>query len=209
MQKLRVCIDARSMGRMPDDILRQLANLIRFGTVQAVAGKRVQIQVGGLLTRPLPWVSTRAGKTKTWSPPDIGEQVMVLSPNGDLGAAVAIGGIFCDAYDMPDDANVHTVVMAFGDGAVLLYDQAGHLLKANLPADGRVVVTAAGGLTFTGDVTIDGALSVAHAATFKQTIHATQDITSEADIKAGGISLTTHAHANVQPGGGISGKPLP
>jgi phage baseplate assembly protein V len=197
------------MFGMSDDILRQLANLIRFGTVQTVAGKRVQVQVGGLLTRPIPWVSPRAGKTKTWSPPDIGEQVMVLSPNGDLGAGVAIGGIFCDAYDIPVDANANTVVMAFSDGAVLLYDQAAHLLKANLPADGRVVVTAAGGLTFTGDVTIDGALSVSHAATFQQSIHAAQDITSDTDVKAGSVSLTNHAHDKVQPGGGISGKPLP
>lgn len=194
---------------MSDDVLRQLANLIRFGTVQAVTGKRVQVQVGGLLTRPVPWLSTRAGKTKTWSPPDIGEQVMVLSPNGDLGGGVAIGGIFCDAYDIPGDANANTVVMAFGDGAVLLYDQAAHLLKATLPADGRVVVTAAGGLTFTGNVTIDGTLSVAQPATFKQTIHATQDITSDADVKAGNISLTNHPHGLVKSGTETSGKPLP
>ena len=37
------------MPGMPDDVLRKLANLIRFGTVQAVAGKRVQVKIGGLL----------------------------------------------------------------------------------------------------------------------------------------------------------------
>jgi len=197
------------MSGMSDDILRKLANLIRFGTVHAIAGKRVQVKIGGLLTRPLPWVSTRAGKTKSWSPPDIGEQVMVLSPNGDMGAAVAIGGIFCDAYDIPDDANANTVVIAFGDGAVVLYDQAAHLLKATLPAEGRVSVTAPGGFTLTGDVDIDGQLSVSHAATFEQTVHAIQAITSDADVKAGTISLTNHPHDKVQPGSGISGKPLP
>ncbi|HKT28802.1 phage baseplate assembly protein V [Dyella sp.] len=194
---------------MPDDILRQLANLIRFGTVQAVAGKRVQVQVGGLLTRPIPWLSARAGKTKTWSPPDIGEQVLVLSPNGDLGAAIAIGGIFCDAFDIPDDANANTVVMAFGDGAVLLYDQAAHLLKGKLPATGRVEITAPGGFTLTGNVDIDGQLSVSHAATFEQTVHARQDVTSDADVKAGNISLTNHPHGLVKSGTDTSGKPLP
>lgn len=199
----------RSMLGMSDDILRQLANLIRFGTVYAVAGKRVQVQVGGLLTRPLPWVSTRAGKTKSWSPPDIGEQVIVLSPNGDLGAGVVLGGIFCDAHDIPMEANAHTVVMAFGDGAVLLYDQAAHLLKGALPATGRIEITAPGGFTFTGDVDIDGHLSVSHAATFEQTVHANQAITSDADVKAGGISLTNHAHGLVKSGTETSGKPLP
>lgn len=194
---------------MSDDILRQLANLIRFGTIQTVASKRVQVQVGGLLTRPIPWVSPRAGKTKSWSPPDIGEQVMVLSPNGDLGASVAIGGIFCDAYDIPAEANANTVVMAFGDGAVLLYDQAAHLLKATLPADGRVAMTASGGFTLTGNVTIDGELSVSQAAIFQQTVHANQAITSDVDLKAGAISLTNHAHGLVKSGTETSGKPLP
>lgn len=197
------------MVGMSDDVLRQLANLIRFGTVQAVAGKRVQVKVGGLLTRPIPWVSTRAGKTQSWSPPDIGEQVVVLSPNGDLGAAVALGGIFCDAHDVPGESNADNVVMKFRDGAVLLYDQAAHVLKGSLPSGGRVEVTAPGGLTFTGNVTIDGALSVSQAATFKQTVHASQAITSDTDVKAGNISLTNHPHDKVQPGSGISGKPMP
>lgn len=197
------------MSDMSDDILRQLANLIRFGTVQTVAGKRVHVKIGGLLTRPIAWISTRAGKTKSWSPPDIGEQVMVLSPNGDLGAAVAIGGIFCDANDVPDDASSNNVLVAFGDGALLLYDHAAHVLRAVLPNTGRVEVTAPGGFTFTGHVDIDGELSVSQAATFEQTIHASQTITSDADVKAGGISLTNHPHDKVQPGGGISGKPLP
>lgn len=199
----------RSMSGMSDDILRKLANLIRFGTVQAVAGKRVQVKIGGLLTRPIAWVSTRAGKTKSWLPPDIGEQVVVLSPNGDLGAGVAIGGIFCDAYDVPNEANADTVLMAFRDGALLLYDQAAHLLKATLPAGGRVEVSAPGGFTFTGKVDIDGELSVSKSATFKQTLHASQDITSDADVKAGDISLTNHPHGLVKSGTDMSGKPLP
>jgi phage baseplate assembly protein V len=197
------------MSGMSDDILRQLANLIRFGTVQAVAGKRVQVKIGGLLTRPIAWVTARAGKTKSWSPPDIGEQVVVLSPNGDIGAAVAIGGIFCDAHDVPMEANADTVVMAFRDGAVLLYDQAAHLLKGTLPASGRVEVTAPGGFTFTGPVDIDGTLSVSQAATFEQTVRASQTITSDADVKAGAISLTNHPHGLVKSGTDTSGKPLP
>jgi phage baseplate assembly protein V len=197
------------MSGMPDDILHKLANLIRFGTVQAVAGKRVQVKIGGLLTRPIAWVSARAGNTKSWSPPDIGEQVLVLSPNGDLGAAVALGGIFCDANDVPEGATSDNVVLAFRDGAVLLYDQAAHVLKGTLPAGGRVDVSAPGGFKLTGPVDIDGALTVSQAATFKQTVHASQDITSDADVKAGSISLTHHPHGLVKSGTDVSGAPLP
>jgi phage baseplate assembly protein V len=197
------------MSGMSDDIMRQLANLIRFGTVQAVTGKRVQVKIGGLLTRPIAWVSTRAGKTKTWSPPDIGEQVMVLSPNGDIGAAVALGGIFCDANDMPEDATADRVLIAFRDGAVLLYDQAAHLLKGTLPDGGRVEIIAPAGFTFSGNVDIDGALNVSQTATFEKTLHAKQDITSDADVKAGSISLINHPHGLIKSGTETSGKPLP
>jgi phage baseplate assembly protein V len=197
------------MSGMSDELLRKLANLIRFGTVQAVAGKRVQVKIGGLLTRPIPWISTRAGKTKSWSPPDFGEQVMVLSPNGDIGAAVAIGGIFCDANDIPEGATADTVLMAFRDGAVLLYDQAAHVLKGTLPDGGRVEISAPAGFKFSGKVDIDGALYVSQAATFEQTVHAKQDITSDADVKAGTISLTNHPHGLVKSGTETSGKPLP
>jgi phage baseplate assembly protein V len=197
------------MTGMSDDILRKLANLIRFGTVQAVTGKRVRVKIGGLLTRPIAWVSTRAGKTKSWSPPDIGEQVVVLSPNGDTGCGVAIGGIFSDAYDVPEQATPDTVLMAFRDGAVLLYDQAAHRLSGLLPDGGRVEVTAPGGFTFTGPVDIDGPLNVSKAATFAQTVHANQDITSDADVKAGDISLTKHPHGGVKQGTDTSGKPQP
>ena len=107
------------------------------------------------------------------------------------------------------EANTNTAVMAFGDGAVLLYDQAAHLLKGTLPATGRMEITAPGGFTFTGNVDIDGQLSVSRAATFDQTVHARQDVTSDADVKAGSISLTNHPHGGVKGGTEISGKPLP
>jgi phage baseplate assembly protein V len=197
------------MAGMSDDILRQLANLIRFGTVQSVAGKHIRVQIGGLLTRPIRWVSARAGKTASWSPPDLGEQVMVLSPNGDIGAAVAIGGIFCDANDIPEAATADTVLIAFRDGAVLLYDQGIHLLKGTLPDGGRVEITAPAGFKFSGNVDIDGTFKVSQAATFEQTLHAKQDITSDADVKAGTISLTNHPHGLVKGGTDTSGKPLP
>jgi hypothetical protein len=58
-------------------------------------------------------------------------------------------------------------------------------------------------------VAIDGELSVSHAATFEQAIHASGTITSDIDVKAGDISLKNHPHGNVQPGSGLSGKPMP
>lgn len=186
-------------------------NLIRYGTVRSVdvSCARMTVAVGDLTTKPIPWIASRAGATRTWSPPSLGEQVLVLAPGGNLGAAVALTGIFYDGHPKPADGTVDNTVIAFGDGAVLLYDHAAHLLKATLPSGGRVELTAPAGFRLVGDVDVDGALHVTQAATFDQTLHASQDITSDADVKAGDISLRNHPHDQVQRGSGFTGKPQP
>lgn len=198
------------MHRMHEDS-NALINLIRYGTVQSVDVNRARmtVAVGGLTTKPIPWIAPRAGATCTWSPPSPGEQVLVFSPGGNLGAAVALTGIFYDAHPKPANGTADNVLIAFGDGAVLLYDHAAHLLKGMLPTGGRVELTAPAGFRLVGDVDVDGALHVAQAATFDHTIHASQDITSDADMKAGDISLRQHPHDQVQPGPGLTGKPQP
>lgn len=198
------------MHRMHEDPM-PLVNLIRYGTVATVdvATARVVVSMGGLHTKLIPWLAPRAGATRTWSPPSPGEQVLVLSPGGNLGAAVALTGIFYDTFAKPAEGTADNVVIAFGDGAVLLYDHAAHLLKGTLPAGGRVELTAPGGFHLIGDVEVDGKLHVTQAATFDDALHAAQDITSDADVKAGSISLRNHSHDKVQPGPGVTGKPLP
>jgi len=198
------------MYRMHEDPT-QLVNLIRYGTVATVdvATARVVVSVGGLTTKPIPWLAPRAGAMRTWSPPSPGEQVLVLSPGGNLGAAVALTGLFYEAFTKPHDATADNVVIAFGDGAVLLYDQAAHLLKGALPADGRVELTAPRGFRLVGNVDVDGQLHVMQAARFDATLHTAQDITSDGDVKAADISLRNHPHDKIQPGSGMSGKPQP
>lgn len=198
------------MQRMHEDPM-QLINMIRYGTVVSVdvASARMVVSVGGLHTKPIPWLAPRAGATRTWSPPSPGEQVLIFSPGGNLGAAVALAGIFYDTFPKPDDAAADNVLIAFGDGAVLLYDHVAHLLKGTLPAGGRIELTAPGGFHLVGDVDVDGKFHVTQAATFDATLHTAEDITSDADVKAGTISLLNHPHDKVQTGPYLSGKPQP
>ena len=186
------------------DLLRILPNLIRFGTVHAVDvdAQRVVIALGDVRTAPLPWIAPRAGKVKVWNPPSIGEQVAVLSPNGDLAAGVAIAGIFSTGNAKPDNATADNVVIAFDDGAVIAYDMAAHHLSAILPGGGTFELKADGGLKVTGDMQLFGNLDV------DGTIHATQNIASDADVRAGDISLLNHPHDKVMAGNSISGKPV-
>ena len=86
------------MARMSDGTLRQLANLIRFGTVQTVPGKHVQVRSADCSR--VPCVGTRRLPNEVLVTAYDRQQVVVLSPNGDLGADVVLGGIFCDAFDV-------------------------------------------------------------------------------------------------------------
>jgi phage baseplate assembly protein V len=215
------------MAGMRDDILRIIANLIRFGTVSSVDydAERIRVQLDDddtdfpSVTAPIKWATPRAGDTAVWNPPSVGEQVVVLSPNGDLAAGFAIPAIFCSALPKPSGASKDNCMIVFGDGCALLYDHAQHLLRGTLPEGGKVEFTAPAGFKFTGDMELDGALHVTKAITADDTLHvdkavtagdtikATGDISSDADVSAGAISLKHHTTTGVQPGSGISGPP--
>ena len=193
------------MARMSDDVPRILSNLIRYGTVAAVQvdPPRVRVAIGSLLTQPLPWCTARAGTVSWWSPPSVGEQVVVFSPHGDLAAGFVLPALHADHAPPPDGATRSNTMLAFADGARLSYDPDRHALTVSLPSGGTNALTAPAGVSIDGNVRITGDLAI------DGTAHASGDVTSDGDVRAGTISLTNHSHAKVQPGSGISGKPLP
>jgi len=193
-----------------EDIPARLTELVRMGTVAAVDLAEARCRVlygdpddegGGATTPWIRWLTPRAGHTSVWSPPSVGEQVLLLSPDGQIGAAVALPGIVLDAFPpVGDDA---TEVIQFADGARISYDPVGHILEAVLPAGGEALIQspggltidAAGGITLRGDVTIEGDVQVEG------------EIQSTGDMIADGTSLTNHTHSGVSSGGGSSGPP--
>lgn len=130
------------------DILRLLHNLIRLGTIAEVdtATARVRVQSGENLTDWRPWLSARAGTTKAWDPPTIGEQVLLLSPSGDLAQAIVLTGIYSDANPAPA-ASAELWRHIFPDGTQLDYDHSANCLT--IEAVGDVALSA------TGTVTVD------------------------------------------------------
>lgn len=206
-----MCKASAKLLGMSSDLAQRLANLIRYGTIKEVTTSpaRVRVQVGGLLTKPLRWATLRSGaKVRHWSPPDVGEQVIVFSPNGDPAAGFAIAGIPCDAFPVPDGASEDNVLVMFGDGAVLLYDHAQHLLRGTLPEGGRVEVTAPSGFLFKGDAVVDGSLTVTKDVDVRGDAHAAGTITGDTDVIAAGISGKGHKHSGVQSGPATTGGPL-
>ena len=175
------------------ELARRLANVVRPGVIAEAdyAASRVRVKYGeGLeeaLTEWLPWVTTRAGGDRTWHAPEVGEQVLLLSPSGDLAQAVALPGIYQDSRSAPA-ADVDKHLTHYSDGAEIEYDRAAHKLKAVLPAGGTAEITADGGVAITGDVTITG------------NVTATGNIDAEGDIEAGG---DVTADGNIEADGNV------
>lgn len=85
------------------ELLRLIHNLIRTGTIAEVdhAAARVRVKSGALLTDWLPWIESRAGTSRSWNPPTVGEQVMLFSPGGDPAAGLVLTGLFSNAHPTP------------------------------------------------------------------------------------------------------------
>ncbi len=69
-----------------NDLARRLANIIRLGQIFAVdyEAAKARVKIGNLETDWLPWITANSSETKNWNPPEIDEQVIVLSPCGEL-----------------------------------------------------------------------------------------------------------------------------
>ncbi|PJC98607.1 hypothetical protein GQ37_009600 [Janthinobacterium sp. BJB1] len=87
------------------DLLRLLQNLIRLGTIAEVKGAKARVQLGPtLITEWLNWATPRAGSTRTWSAPTVGEQVIVFSPGGDLTRGVILPALYSQEFDAPESS---------------------------------------------------------------------------------------------------------
>lgn len=140
------------------ELLRLIHNLIRLGTIDQVDHEtaRVRVRSGGNLTGWLRWLSFRAGTTRDWDPPTVGEQVIIFSPGGDLSAGIVLTGLNSNAHAAPStDPDVW--LREFPDGAVVEYNHETHALKLTLPGESTMEVISKL-TTIIGDVRVNGNL---------------------------------------------------
>lgn len=209
---------------MSAELHRRLENLIRFGTIKAIYPGQpfttVTVTIGAITTAKLRFLTLRAGKTKTWDPPSVGEEVMVISPSGVLEMGVAIAGL--NNQDNPSPSkDMNKTIRIFEDGCIFTYDVSNHELTAILPPGGKATLTADGGVTVNGDTTINGNVQVngSVAMTGNNTVggsqlvqgssHSAGHFSTDDDVTAGNISLKNHKTSGVQTGSGTSGGPVP
>ena len=105
------------------EIARAIRNLIRTGIVTDVALDEglCRVQTGGIETTWLNWLTSRAGRSRTWWAPSVGEQVLLLAIGGELDTAFVLPGIFSDDHPAPS-ASPDAIHVAFPDGAVIEYE---------------------------------------------------------------------------------------
>lgn len=133
---------------------RRISNLVRFGVIAEVdlAAGRARVTMDDDWTGDfLPWMEARAGAAlRTWSPPSVGEQVIVLSTSGETGAGVILRGLYSDAHPAP--ANADTLTRAeWEDGARDDYDAAAHVRTLSVPSGGKLILLVQDG----GSVTLE------------------------------------------------------
>ncbi|MDB6369970.1 MULTISPECIES: phage baseplate assembly protein V [Photorhabdus] len=134
------------------ELLRLLRNLIRTGVVTKVDTNRgvCRIATGNLETDWRPWLTMRAGNSRTWWAPSRGEQVLLLSVGGELTTSFVLPAVYSDQFpepstlfteadhiDFPDDGlpaiysdqsaapsgrSAQAVHIVFPDGAVMEYE---------------------------------------------------------------------------------------
>lgn len=121
---------------------RRMSNIILLASVHMVDEKKAQVRVkaGALVSGWLNIASLRAGEDRHYWLPEVGEQVVVASPDGDMNQGVVIGSIFSERYPPNDNATTkHS--SHYKDGAVFRYDREAHHYSITLPADGKVTIT--------------------------------------------------------------------
>ncbi|MDC7808793.1 phage baseplate assembly protein V [Sphingomonas koreensis] len=187
--------------RDSEDPHGRIGELLRIGKVEQVdlAGGRIVVAVGEIRTSQIRWLERRAGKTRTWSPPSEGEQLLLLCPEGDIEGAIALGGLTQNAFPLP--GNSARELIQFDDGSIVAFDPGSSTLDVTL-ADGATLnivtgsatITAPDGVVIEGDVSITGDLAIDGKVTV------TGDVEADGDVKAGAISLKTHKHGGVTAG---------
>ena len=197
------------------DIARAIRNLIRTGIVTDVdhdAGL-CRVQTGGMQTTWLNWLTSRAGRSRVWWAPSVGEQVLLLAIGGELDTAFVLPSIFSDDHPAPS-ASPDAFHVTFPDGAVIEYDpDSGALTVSGIKtAD----VTASDSITATVPVVlvkastritldtpevvctnklITGSLEVQKGGTMKGNI-----THSGGKFISNGVQADDHAHGGVKRG---------
>lgn len=133
------------------EIHRKLDNIAQVGTVTQIrAGKALaKVNILGRVTDFLPVKMIGNSFVKVWIPIAVGEQVIVISPQGDGNGGFIIPSILNQGAKEPSGASSNNAIVEIGD--------------MRLECDGKAIKVDASNfkLGFDGNLTITGSLTQA------------------------------------------------
>lgn len=191
------------MNEKLTEIMRLITNLIRTGTVSEVdpVNWLCRVKTGDLETNWISWLTLRAGNTRTWWKPTVGEQVVLLSLGGNLETAFALPAIYSEAFPPPDYSEDGATTV-FKDGGWFQYEPAtGQLLIKNIKS---VRIEAADGIQL---ITDQLGVDASQTRINSETVMNGAVTQGGGDMSSNGVVAHTHQHGGVKSGGDMSGGP--
>ncbi|MGK7245354.1 phage baseplate assembly protein V [Buttiauxella agrestis] len=211
------------MNAQLSEILRLLNNMIRTGTILEVnlQDGLCRVQTGELQTTWLNWLTPRAGRSRTWWAPSVGEQVLLLSIGGDLTTAFVLPAIYSDENPAPS-ASADALHITLPDGAVIEYEPETSALTVSgiktatvTASESAVVTVPVVTVKASQQITLDtpevvctrklttGSLEVQQGGKMSGNIEH-----SGGTLSSNGVVVDDHEHSGVQKGNDNTGGPV-
>lgn len=149
-------------------------------------GPLYRVEIGDHKTYWIPQLERRAGKDQSYWAFEIGEQVLIACPDGDMRQAVVIGALNCNDFRPPigyDDTTidkrpwretVHRV--KYQDGTLVEYDREKHRLLVVFPDGSKIEAQQSGGTELnvqcSGSITIESSSQITLKSSEKITLNA-------------------------------------
>ncbi|MCM8743179.1 phage baseplate assembly protein V [Pseudomonas koreensis] len=184
---------------------RMLAGLVKdcyVVAVDLVASPPVcRVSDGEWVSGWVRWHSVAAGKARHWRAPSLNEQGTLISASGEVAQGTFIPGLYGNGGAPPDNRD-HVEVWRFDDGGSLVYDWQTSSYTISVPSGtvtikvGSTVaeVTDNAVAVKSGTIDLEGVVNIKGQVNIDGPLHATQSITSDADILAAGVSDNHHKH---------------
>ncbi|MGH0004071.1 phage baseplate assembly protein V [Pseudovibrio ascidiaceicola] len=127
------------------EIERRVSQSAAVGVIEEADYKlgRYRVRIGEIVTDFLPVAQLMAGKNRTWSPLDLGEQVFVASAASELTQGVILGSLPSDnSPRLSDDPNL--VVTKYEDGTVITHNRKTKSTSISAPSGGTIDLSVGG-----------------------------------------------------------------
>ena len=205
------------------ELYRLLNNIFRQGVVTEVDldTSCCRVQSGELVTDWIRWLVYRAGESRSYWAPTVGEQVLIGAMGGELTTGFVLGSLYSNDNSAPSHS-ANALNHTFSDGAVIEYEPENGTLKAI--GIKKAVIEASDEITATTKKVICKAsveikfdtpnvICTNNLTTATLNVEKGGEMTGNFNhtggaITSNGVVIHTHQHSGVRSGGETSGKPV-